>query len=62
MPGGWHETVSSTYSPKNAPLRMIWEDVTADSLTRRWQKGKPDGSWTDLWVLHYKRRTPAGSE
>jgi len=46
--------------PKKAPLRMIWEDVTADSLTWRWQKGNPDSSWTDLWVLHYKRRAPTG--
>jgi len=46
--------------PKKAPLRMIWQDVSADSLTWRWQKGNPDGSWVDLWVLHYKRRTPAG--
>jgi hypothetical protein len=37
--------------PKKAPLRMIWEDVSADNLTWRWQKQKPDSTWTDLWVL-----------
>lgn len=37
--------------------RMIWERVTADSLVWRWQAQQPDGSWRDLWVLRYKRRT-----
>ena len=46
--------------PKKAPLRMIWENVTADSLTWRWQSRNPDGSWTDRWVLHYKRKVPPG--
>ena len=46
--------------PKKATLRMIWEDVTADSLTWRWQAKNADGSWTDRWVLHYKRRPPRG--
>jgi hypothetical protein len=46
--------------PKKATLRMIWEDVTQDSLTWRWQSKNPDGSWTDRWVLRYKRRAPAG--
>ena len=46
--------------PKKATLRMIWEDVTADSLTWRWQSRKPNGSWSDRWVLRYKRKAPAG--
>ena len=45
--------------PKKATLRMIWENVTADSLTWRWQSRNPDGSWTDRWVLRYKRKAPA---
>lgn len=36
--------------------RMIWEDVTADSLVWRWQSRQADGSWADSWVLRYKRR------
>ena len=46
--------------PDKATLRMIWEDVTADSLTWRWQGRTPDGSWKDRWVLRYKRKAPAG--
>jgi hypothetical protein len=36
--------------------RMIWEKVTPDSLTWRWQAENPDGAWRDLWVLDYVRR------
>lgn len=36
--------------------RMIWEQVTADSLVWRWQGRNADGTWSDLWVLRYKRR------
>ncbi len=46
--------------PEKATLRMIWEDVTPDSLTWRWQSRSQDGSWKDRWVLRYKRRAPAG--
>jgi hypothetical protein len=46
--------------PEQATLRMIWEDVTADRLTWRWQSRNPDGSWKDRWVLRYKRRAPGG--
>jgi hypothetical protein len=46
--------------PNKATMRMIWEDVTRDSLTWRWQSRQPDGSWADRWVLRYKRRAPAG--
>lgn len=41
--------------------RMIWQDVTPDSLTWRWQSLAPDGSWTDQWVLKYRRKSsPTG--
>ncbi len=39
-----------------ALARMIWEQVTPDSLVWRWQKGNADGTWSDSWVLRYKRR------
>lgn len=36
--------------------RMIWEDVTADRLTWRWQSSTDSGdSWTDTWVIYYTR-------
>ena len=37
--------------------RMMWEDVTDDSLTWRWQSSVDGGeTWTDVWVIHYARR------
>lgn len=38
--------------------RMIWEDISKDSLVWRWQ-GKPDieGPWVDQWVINYARKT-----
>lgn len=49
-----------TTEPRGAPnptvRRMIWQDVTADSLVWRWQSRQADGTWSDLWVLRYTRR------
>lgn len=42
----------------NAPVqRMVFEDISANALTWRWQM-TPDGgtTWTDQWVIHYTRR------
>lgn len=37
--------------------RMIWEDITADSLRWRWQRSLDDGeTWEDLWVIRYARQ------
>lgn len=41
-------------APGRPVQRMIWQDVTADRLTWRWQTLQPDGSWADSWVLHYR--------
>ena len=41
------------------PRRMIWESVTADSLVWRWQAREADGSWSDMWVLRYRRKGTA---
>ena len=36
--------------------RMIWEDVTEDSLTWRWQSTVDGGeTWRNLWVIYYTR-------
>ena len=41
-----------------ATLRMIWQDVSADRFVWRWQRrAQADGSWNDLWVIRYTRRT-----
>ncbi len=42
--------------PRQVHSRMIWQDVKPDSLTWRWQQQKADGSYTDVWVIDYKRR------
>jgi len=49
-------TTEARGAPNPMIRRMIWQDVTADSLVWRWQGRQPDGSWSDLWVLRYKRR------
>ncbi|MGZ8362329.1 MAG: hypothetical protein ACXW3D_00585 [Caulobacteraceae bacterium] len=37
--------------------RMIWEDVTPDSFTWRWQQRKAETDpWADSWVIHYTRK------
>lgn len=35
--------------------RMIFEDITHDSLTWRWQQSDDGDVWTDTWVIHYRR-------
>lgn len=36
--------------------RMIWEDVTEDALTWRWQASTDGGAtWADSWVIRYTR-------
>lgn len=45
--------------PNADTMRMIWQDVTPDSLVWRWQRREPDGSWSDRWVLRYRRKPPA---
>ena len=36
--------------------RMIWQDVTPDSFTWRWQrKAKAEDEWADSWVINYRR-------
>ncbi|NNC36094.1 MAG: hypothetical protein HKO02_01450 [Hyphomonadaceae bacterium] len=37
--------------------RMIWKDITADSLTWHWQgHGADEAEWKDLWVIRYTRK------
>lgn len=37
-------------------MRMIWKNVTADSLDWHWQQSQDDGkTWEDRWVIHYER-------
>ena len=37
--------------------RMLWHNITADSLDWIWQKSHDSGvQWQDLWPIHYVRR------
>jgi hypothetical protein len=37
--------------------RMVFSDITGDSLLWRWQVTSDDGaSWRDLWTITYRRR------
>jgi hypothetical protein len=56
QPYAFELKTSEARGPDKAIKRMIWQDVSADALTWRWQTQGPDGAWKDLWVLKYKRR------
>ncbi|MBI1392297.1 MAG: hypothetical protein GC152_06090 [Alphaproteobacteria bacterium] len=52
------ELVDTRLSDDAPRLRMIWQDVTADSLVWRWQRQAEEGGpWVDLWVIDYIRST-----
>lgn len=59
-PEGDGFVLSNTRVGDSAPyLRMVWEDITADSLTWRWQSSSDAGAtWSDQWVIYYTRRNP----
>ena len=38
--------------------RMVWKDITPDSLTWHWQgRAARETQWDDLWVIRYTRKT-----
>lgn len=46
-------------SEQSPYLRMVFEDITEDSLTWRWQRSQDAGAtWSDSWVIRYARRAP----
>ena len=50
--------LENTRLSENAPyLRMVFEKISADSLTWRWQRSRDKGvNWDDAWVIYYTRR------
>jgi len=38
--------------------RMVYEDITPESLTWRWQRSADGEAWTDTWVIRYRRKAP----
>lgn len=52
--------LENTRLREEAPyLRMVFENITSNSLTWRWQRsGDKGANWTDSWVIYYTRRAP----
>lgn len=67
--GGLRDGRMELYGPERTTpdgrtfrMRMIWTDVTEDSLTWRYQRTTDAGeTWTDAWVIQYRRVGPNGS-
>jgi hypothetical protein len=56
-PEGDRFILTNTRLSDRAPhLRMLWEDITPNSLTWRWQGSTDGATWADRWVIHYTRR------
>ncbi len=56
QPWSFELATTEPRGPAGNNFRMIWQDVKPDSLTWRWQQRQTDGSFTDSWVIHYRRR------
>ena len=49
--------VSTRISDAAPHQRMVYEDITENSLTWRWQRSADGGAtWSDQWVIRYVRR------
>jgi hypothetical protein len=55
--GEFDFVLTNTRLAETAPhRRMVWQDVTEDEFTWRWQgRATDDEDWGDLWVIHYSR-------
>lgn len=48
---------TTTMASDTIEQRMVWHNITADSLDWMWQKSEDGGqTWTTLWAIHYVRR------
>lgn len=57
-PEGKNFVLTNIRIKENAPhLRMIFEDIAADTFTWRWQNSKDGKAWNDAWVVKYVRKT-----
>lgn len=56
-PVGDDFVLTNTRINEQAPYqRMLFEDITSDSFTWRWQSSADAGAtWTDRWVIWYRR-------
>lgn len=57
-PVGDDFVLENTRLSDTAPyMRMLFEDITPNSFTWRWQQSQDAGTtWTDQWVIYYARR------
>lgn len=58
LPGAGQRFYFETFRrhPSAPFARMVWEDVTRDKFTWRWQKkAGANDSWSDSWVIRYTR-------
>ncbi|MBY0447743.1 MAG: hypothetical protein K2P95_03550 [Hyphomonadaceae bacterium] len=39
--------------------RIVFEDVSRDGFTWRWQRSLEGRAWEDMWVVHYARLAPS---
>lgn len=58
-PVGDDFVLANTRLSDSAPhQRMLFEEITQNSFTWRWQSSADAGAtWTDTWVIHYVRRS-----
>lgn len=57
-PDGKNFVLTNIRIKENAPhLRMVFEDIAADTFTWRWQNSKDGKEWKDAWVVKYVRKT-----
>jgi len=50
--------LTSTRLSERAPhLRMVFEEISSNSLTWRWQRSEDGSNWIDEWVIDYVRRS-----
>jgi len=48
---------SATVQEKSVLQRMVWDNITADSLDWSWERSDDQGqTWKTLWPIHYKRK------
>nr|WP_281719465.1 hypothetical protein [Nitrosomonas nitrosa] len=51
--------LTNTRLSERAPhRRMVFEDITSDSITWRWQHSEDGEAWSDQWVINYVRSRP----
>lgn len=43
------------FAPADPHRRIVFEDVSRDAFTWRWQRSADGRAWEDMWVVHYAR-------